>query len=358
MPVNPNPVYDDLNDEEIDAESPLTESVMTRLRDNTRATFRADPTVPDAELCLIEGQRTGSNDTTKVFQPDGSGGINVQEISLGSNVVNQSQLDSSVQSITNIFASGNTNLSGGQYGFTLETREVGSGFGSVMYAFELGSSGYQSRVGVDETTAGMTIDVRQRSIDSSPPFDLGDGNIPLFIYAEIKNDGTIGRVSTSRIPPWAYNGPTRVRPDMWKMDKEGNLNDKKLIVSDLELIMERYNRHTIMKTAIPPEDDITKFTEDDFKRYSEHTITVPVSMSRKNKDIDIPGLNQPFSSHTDVKEVILLDPPDTGRLEEMFKQDVDIGRLIVDKHIEISNRKLSRSTPEGVNAHSFSWRNS
>jgi len=62
MPVNPTPVYSDLNDEEIDAESPLTESVMTRLRDNPRAVFRNDVSVPTIELQLAEGMRTALAD--------------------------------------------------------------------------------------------------------------------------------------------------------------------------------------------------------------------------------------------------------------------------------------------------------
>ena len=73
MPVNPTPVYADLNDEEIDAESPLTESVMTRLRDNPRATMRNDVTVPYVELQLLEGMRTDEVDTGLV--PHSTGGV-------------------------------------------------------------------------------------------------------------------------------------------------------------------------------------------------------------------------------------------------------------------------------------------
>jgi len=51
-----------IDDTEVDAESPITESLVTRLRDNS--------------YWIIEGtSKTTSTDTTKVLKPDGSGGI-------------------------------------------------------------------------------------------------------------------------------------------------------------------------------------------------------------------------------------------------------------------------------------------
>jgi hypothetical protein len=90
MPVNPTPVYSDLNDEEIDAESPLTESVMTRLRDNPRAVARNDGSVPTAELQLAEGMRTALADDHIIVASSGvmvDGGVGINTVDYDSTIV-------------------------------------------------------------------------------------------------------------------------------------------------------------------------------------------------------------------------------------------------------------------------------
>jgi len=69
-------VYDPILNSEIDAESPITESLVTRIRDNPEAVHAGDPTVPDDKRILFPvAMRTDEVDVTARAAPDGMGGV-------------------------------------------------------------------------------------------------------------------------------------------------------------------------------------------------------------------------------------------------------------------------------------------
>ncbi len=69
-------VYDPILDSEVDAESPITESLMTRLRDNPDAVAAGAASVPALKKILFpEATRTTNVDVTARAAPDGTGGV-------------------------------------------------------------------------------------------------------------------------------------------------------------------------------------------------------------------------------------------------------------------------------------------
>lgn len=70
------PAYDAILDSQVDSESPLTESLMTQLRDNPEMVHSGDATVPSLKRILVPNAlRTNEVDTSSTLVPDGLGGV-------------------------------------------------------------------------------------------------------------------------------------------------------------------------------------------------------------------------------------------------------------------------------------------
>jgi hypothetical protein len=62
-----------------------------------------------------------------------------------------------------------------------------------------------------------TVYANNNYFTGSPPYDMGDGEVPLFIYALVeKGTGYICGAWAAVDPPWAYNGPTKIIPDLFR----------------------------------------------------------------------------------------------------------------------------------------------
>jgi len=62
--------------------------------------------------------------------------------------------------------------------------------------------------------SGKTIFVFSRYIQSSPPYNLGEGDIPLFIYAKVNRDThDVIETSVAEDPPWFAYGPHKLGPE-------------------------------------------------------------------------------------------------------------------------------------------------
>ena len=71
-----------------------------------------------------------------------------------------------------------------------------------------------------------TITARQRFVQASPPYNLGNGDIPLFVFVEVASDGSILGTCVSTDPPWAYNGPTNILADVTRFGKGFKIRPK------------------------------------------------------------------------------------------------------------------------------------
>ena len=108
---------------------------------------------------------------------------------LGQSSVTQSKINTS-SGIVSTTGTTNATLPGGQYGFYPQIRSSGTGgindyevrlfFGTPVV---LGTS-YKANIYLVETE-GNTLSAQQRYINSSPPYNLGDGGVPIFVFAKV-----------------------------------------------------------------------------------------------------------------------------------------------------------------------------
>ena len=178
---------------------------------------------------------------------------------------------------------------------------------------------------------------QSRYITASPPYDLGDGEIPLFIYALIDSVGNIVAIDTAIDPAWANNGPTNIRPDFYS--EAGVGFQKKCIITPEINNMSRAERVAAIR-SLPVMD-------------------IEVTQAIKNADMDI--VPHPYVG-TDLAglglTVILLDPVSdcVRELAELRDAGDDIHQIINDGQLIIGNTPLPRSGPGGLMIPSVRWR--
>lgn len=132
--------------------------------------------------------------------------------------VGQGDLRTSTGTVT--FASSTPNaalnfiLPGGEYGFYPQLRSSTGGIDfSARMATAFTSSSFSTAINLIQGVFADTIGLqaRQRYVTSSPPFDMGDGDVNGFFYGLVDNSsGKLVATYFADVPPWAYNGPTNI----------------------------------------------------------------------------------------------------------------------------------------------------
>lgn len=204
--------------------------------------------------------------------------------SAGITTVKQGNISTSMGSVSTTGATPTTLiLAGGEYGFYPQIQRSGGGTSDVFaYLSNIsGGSGFSYRTQLTmHSSVGVTVSAQQRYINSSPPFDLGEGDVGGFIFAEIAPSGEIVTSYIADVPPWAYNGKTSIRAD-----KICPITGKKFRIAMKERSL----------------DEIMNGAE---MIYEEQEITHAL----KNADMcDIP---HPFSMPKAGHKIVLLDPMD------------------------------------------------
>lgn len=191
-----------------------------------------------------------SNTGAVTINIDGLGTRNIQKISSGSlqNLVAGDLVSGGVYEITydgaqfqllTLTNSGLSSVSQGDLNTSIGSGSIGANTNSVIivrgaatsntYLTSLGtltvsggasgSSTYVTLPGGEfgffpQTRAtvgtGSQYQYQQRYITSSPPFDLGDGEVGGFFFALVNSAGEIQSSYIADVPPWAYNGPTNI----------------------------------------------------------------------------------------------------------------------------------------------------
>jgi len=82
---------------------------------------------------------------------------------------------------------------------------------------ETPSAGLASWITFDNNSLGGSYAISyfadQVYINASPPYDMGDGQVHGFVFAQVeKGSGRVIALYSADVPPWVYNGPTDVRP--------------------------------------------------------------------------------------------------------------------------------------------------
>lgn len=105
-------------------------------------------------------------------------------------------------------------LTGGTYSwwqYSADNPSGGPGTGGMMIGGGNVAAGSLGLYNADSGVSNIYVD--ERYVQASPPYNLGNGDIPLFVKALIAPDGTFRGISAAPDPVWAYNGPTSIRPE-------------------------------------------------------------------------------------------------------------------------------------------------
>ena len=278
-----------------------------------------------------------------------------QTFALPANSVHQSQLADADSTVSTTSLSGAIlTFTGGQFGFypqiNANTGVPASGSGNRwearIYDNPAGGSGvYGTHIWLKSGFFGQSIAAKSRYITTSEPIDIGNGAVPLWVFAHVDNvTSEIVSVSVSQFPPWLYNGPTDCKPTRYKNGKAL----KKLWLPDRAERMPKKSREAeLLRSARMPLADRMK----ESGRWVEHDIP----MSMKNADMDL--FPHPFQDVGGMTSV-LLDPTSDLLLPilDAFEAGEPINDLVHAGDLVISNTSLNRAAPPRVMPVSFRWR--
>lgn len=213
--------YSAIADNEIDTDSPLTESLFTRLRDNPLAIAAGLSGAPNVQTAGLE-QANGSEAVTAATVRANT--LTATEIA--QNAIHQSELASSNSEQTNTIGSGLVgfiqNLTGGNHTISAQTKwgaNPGTGSYIAVLAGDLSLSYITHAMGF-AASSGQVAYVNSRYVTASPPYDLGDGDLDFFLMFCVSSAGDILAAYAAPDPIWVHNGKKHY-PVAMKEKKKG-----------------------------------------------------------------------------------------------------------------------------------------
>lgn len=200
---------------------------------------------------------------------------------------------------------------------------------------------YHLKCSIDYLSAGTVILTGSvLYITASRPYNLGDGDIPLFIFAEINPSGKVVSAYCAPEAPWHYNGPTNIKSDYYK-DGKGFQYKRQFIAE-----------HGSVKNAITK--GMSRAQALDELALSP-MVSVEITQSIKNADMSI--IPHPFSSKAPGNTIILIDPVSymCEKLCAMHESGESVLELLNEGYITLGSN-VKRFCPMGVNPISVKWK--
>ncbi len=110
-----------------------------------------------------------------------------------------------------VFSGGPSSFSGtaGRLGVRRQNGSTVSGTGYT--SLPGGEFGFYPQVSKGGSSSNRNVSYSQRYVTSSPPYDIGEGEVGGFFYALLNSSGDVVGTYLAEVPPWAYNGPTDIR---------------------------------------------------------------------------------------------------------------------------------------------------
>lgn len=137
------------------------------------------------------------------------------------NSVSQSTLKDTTGAVSTASTSSvRLTLPGGEFGFFPQTKQsTGADVceADIVNGVTIGTS-YVTNIVL--STTGGTVYAQQRYIQASPPYNLGHGDVPQFIFATIAPNGDIISTYIADTPPWIYNGKTQAAAEAYGKNGE------------------------------------------------------------------------------------------------------------------------------------------
>lgn len=283
------------------------------------------------------------------------------------NSVNASQIDAAAvhqselkTTAANITSTGATRIvkvqAGGEYAFDSTLKDsVNAGAQFFYFEAKVVNTTFINAMAL-ATTSGGTITARQRYVQASPPYDLGDGQIPLFIFLDVDAGGNVIGSYIAADPPWANNGPTIIRPDFTRGGVGFQRRPKGFEV--------QMPRKSILGNPVLREqflDAKRAIDRADPNSFSE----VEVTQALKQADMsllphatvgaDFSGADPEFP----LASIVLLDPVSAVMEDLLVLQEdgEDITDLLQSGFVEFGNSAIpGRKSPPGVMPVSVNWK--
>jgi len=241
-------------------------------------------------------------------------------------------------------------LPGGEYGFYPQVRGSSSNRGAIgvmsassnsfVTGITIGATGTVAgpEIGVDGSyilprISGSSVQIayaQQRYVNSSPPFDMGDGEVAGFFFAMLNPAGEIVSHYCADVPPWGYNGPTKIRADF--------INPA---------TGEKYRK-------VRKNNDFERTMNGQRPKETLELITNEI----KNRDMKL--IPHPFGDIPAGHTVALIDP-----MEDKIRRMIDfqneggadeVTEQIMRGLIVIDSQKVSRKGPKGVAIHKMKYK--
>jgi len=308
----------------------------------------------DADQSIGAGQ-----DNYVLTYDNTSGEISLEAAAGGGGLIAQGDLKTTTQNVTlttAISSTFNYVSTGGQYVLYTDAKSPSwtGPYGTLPIAFVVkheqyvyNYTTYTSGFRITTSTpSSYTYYARQRYIQASPPYDLGDGEMFGFIYLVIDNvTGEIIMSSTSPDPSWMHNGPTDTSHNKIGVDGKKYRIQNKSVVS--------------LKDAIADPSLYDQYLDQITNPVVEE---IEITQTIKNADMDyIPHVFDP--NDLSGKTVILVDPmSDTCRILMAMhcgcnEASEEVSEIITKGYLSIGNTPLSRSMPKGVPAMNVTFKN-
>ena len=264
-------------------------------------------------------------------------------LTIGASKITQSKLKSTYGAVnTAAGAWANLTLPGGDYGFYPKIAPGQTGYycyASISYqGYTTGT--YATIISLyGNGGAGVPAYARQYYIQSSPPYDLGNGEIPLFIFVKIAS-GKIKSMYVAPDPPWANNGPTDIAHNY-----EDPITGKK------------YQR--MVKPSITKEDIISgKADLKDLISAKKEAIIEMVEVTQDLKQADMPLIPHPFCDDLE-GENVLLDPCSdiTQALYDLHMAGENVAEIISLGYVDVSPDECGANSSPNVKAVKCKFKN-
>lgn len=324
--------YTTIASTDTDVDSPITVALMTALAENPTAIANGDTGAPK-----------------------------IQEAAMNAASVNQAALKTSAGEVSTGSSYIVSILPGGEYGFYPRLKGNDDTSANTFLASMsspintsaaiktyLQSLTYRSMITIGEA-GSQIVYAQQRYISASPPnwINKADGEIPLFVFAQIKKaTSEIVSVYCADAAPWHYNGPTDIRPQKIVKNEDGTFTKYR----------ERKDMGDYKTTLAQAKLDPAKLQEYYSVFNSAPIVYEEITQDVKNKDMSL--IPRPFEPDVD-HEVILLNPVGDliWNLNEMTNHEqFDINELLHDGYFKVQNTAMNISTPPGVQAFDFRWK--
>ena len=264
--------------------------------------------------------------------------LNVTTAKINNSAITQGKLSTAMSAVSaSAVAFTNVTLPGGEYGFYPQVKMdsvSNTGWGGIILKDDASFAGWTTYVtNIALKGGGSVTSAQQRYIQASPPYDLGNGNIPLFIFAMInRSTGKVEATYIAEDPPWAHNGPKRINPHR-VIDRGG----KKYLRQK-----QRPWSHAEAKT------DRIKLAEN--MTVIKDTAVVEVELTQSIKNAGMVDIPHPFASlDPSTHAVVLLDPV-SSLCEDLHKltQEADDGTTEVSELLYAGRIKFGNTAIKGL----------